>query len=406
MPAGATAVAEARFLEWRPVAPAGASGFARRVPLMGNIRVSALIDSFDVSGPGRQLVAIASELQGHGVETQLILFRRGDAARAPFESFVEAAGLPCEVVGDSAPFDPRVLPRVNRILRGWRPDIVQTHSYRPAAIAFALARLRPDWRWVGFFHGLTAVDRKVLVYHWLEQRFLRHADRVVVMSQAQCSLFEACREKVVQISNAVLPIPPLEAGAADRVASLVSDLEPPRFGVIARLSYEKGVDVFLEALSLLRGRGIRASAAIAGEGPELERLIGLAGSLGVSADVRFLGNVHPIEPLYESIDIVVLPSRSEGLPNVLLEALRAQRRIVATGVGAVPEVVSNPLAAQLVEAGSPEALADGMLEAASATLSEDAIAAQQSVLERYSIERRREAHLVLYRALTGRGQPA
>lgn len=372
--------------------------------VMDPIRVAALIDTFDVSGPGRQLVTIARHLEHHGVELRLILFRRRDDKPAPFESFVEEAGVPYRVVRDSGRFDLRVVSRVNRILRKWNPDIVQTHNYRPGAIVFALTKLGASWRWVGFFHGLTAEDLKVHAYHWLDQRFLRWADRVVVMSETQRTLFASCGDRVVQISNAVLPTLPAREEIAAQVTSLVSGLESPRFGVIARLSREKGVDLFLEALRLLRDRGVRPSAVIAGDGPELERLKSLSNALGLSTDVRFLGNINPIEPLYPCIDVVVLPSRSEGLPNVLLEALRARRRVVVTRVGAVPEVVTDPLAAHLVEPGSVEALADAMHRASIAPLSPDAIVAQKAIIERYSIDRRRDAHLALYRDLVERGR--
>jgi glycosyltransferase involved in cell wall biosynthesis len=372
---------------------------------MDSIRVAALIDTFEVSGPGRQLVAIASCLRRHHVEMRLILFRRG-GNRAPFERFVEDAGVPYEVVTDSGRFDLRVVSRVKRILSEWNPHIVQTHNYRPGAIAFALRQLGASWRWVGFFHGLTAEDAKVHVYHWFDRRFLRHADRVVIMSETQRPLFGACGHKVERISNAVLPAPAAAQGDAEHAASLVSGLRSPRFGVIARLSHEKGVDLFLEALRLLGDRGIPSSAVIAGDGPEMGRLESLAESLGLSDDVRFLGTVDPIESLYRCIDVVVLPSRSEGLPNVLLEALRAQCRVVATRVGAVSEVVRDPLAAHLVEPGSPELLADAMRKTSGAPLSRDAIDAQQAILKRYSIERRRDAHLALYRELAGSESPA
>lgn len=362
------------------------------------IRVAALIDTFDVSGPGRQLVALAPLLRRHGIETRLILFHRRGDPRAPFESFVETAGIPYEVISDAARFDVRVVARVKRILRRWDPQIVQTHNYRPGAIAFALRTQASSWRWVGFFHGLTAEDRKVRLYHWLDRRLLRYAGRIVVISQAQLLLFPACEDKVVQIPNAVLPAESDEA-SAELATCLVSGLDLPRFAVVARLSHEKGVDLFLRALRLLRDRGVSASGIVAGDGPERARLEAQAASLDLSKTVRFLGTVNPIESLYGCVDVVVLPSRSEGLPNVLLEALRAHRRIVATRVGAVPEVVTDPLAVHLVEPGSPEALAEAMLKACTAPLSQGAIDAQKAILTRYSMDRRLDAHLKLYRAL-------
>lgn len=383
--------------------PRGREPWLRGVRLdLSSIRVAALIDTFHVSGPGRQLVAIAPLLRHHGIETRLILFQRRGEPPAPFESFVKAAGIPYQVVTDAGRFDPRLLPRVNRILREWQPQVVQTHNYRPSVIAFALRKRPSRWRWVGFFHGLTAEDRKVRLYHLLDRRLLRHADRIVVMSRAQRLLFPKCEYKVLQIANAVLPPESPEDDAGD-TPGLVSTLEHPRLAVVARLSHEKGVDLFLRALRLVRDRGLSASAVVAGDGPERASLTRLAASLDLSTVVRFLGTVHPIEPLYRCVDVVVLPSRSEGLPNVLLEALRAHRPIVATRVGAVPEIVTDPLAAHLVEPGSPEALAEAMLKATATPLTPTAVDAQKAILNLYSLERRLHAHLGLYRELNDTG---
>lgn len=380
--------------------PKRAPGDAR---LTQKLRIATLIDTFELSGSGRQLLALIPRLRERGIETRLILFRRLGEARAPFEEHVEAADIPFNVVTDASRFDPRVVARVGAVLREWNPDIVETHNYRCGAVAFALRILGSQRSWIGFFHGLTAEDRKVRLYHWLDRRVLPRADRIVVMSQTQRALFGACPEKVLQISNAALP----RQGVGPLVEPRrLEGLERPRFAVVARLSHEKGVDLFLQALALLKARGRRWSAIVAGDGPERDALTSLAAELGLGADVHFLGHVAEIDALYPHIDVVVLPSRSEGLPNVLLEALQAQRAIVATRVGAVPEVVTDDRAVHLVAPGSAKELADAMARASVGPLAPEAIEAQRRILEPFSLEGRVQAHVELYRAVRSEARPS
>jgi glycosyltransferase involved in cell wall biosynthesis len=115
--------------------------------------------------------------------------------------------------------------------------------------------------------------------------------------------------------------------------------------------------------------------------------------------VRFLGHVYDVDALYRMLDLLVLPSRSEGLPNTLLEAMQANVRIVATAVGAVPEVVATSPAARLVAPGSAAALGDAIEHALTQGDPPEAAAARREVVGRFSLERRVGAHLQLYRDL-------
>src|SRR2546430_16398443 len=83
-------------------------------------------------------------------------------------------------------------------------------------------------------------------------------------------------------------------------------------------------------------------------------------SLGLASCVRFLGQVSNTDVVYRHLDLLVLPSRSEGLPNTMLEAMGADVPVVATAVGAVPEAVGTSSAAPLVAPGSPGVLGEAI----------------------------------------------
>jgi glycosyltransferase involved in cell wall biosynthesis len=362
------------------------------------MRVAALVHTKIVSGPGRQLASLASALQARGVEVLVVALQRVGAPRSPYFEYLDRAGVNYEMVLETGPFDPRVLGRVRRALTTFQPDVIQTHGYKPTIVAAVLRMSRPRWRWIGFWHGVTHEDRRVRIYHWLDRRLLRRANRVVVMSEAQRAEFSDMGPRVSVIANAVIPRDRLDADAD----ACVIDGERPILGIVGRLSREKGVDVFLRAASLLAREDTRFSAVVVGDGPDRPSLEALARELGVAERVRFTGSLENMRAVYEAIDLLVIPSRSEGLPNVLLEALAHDRPVAATRVGAIPAVLDSPLAGALADPDSPRSLADAIRRALSLRADPGAAAARRRIVEAFSLERRLDAHLRLYGAALGR----
>lgn len=136
----------------------------------------------------------------------------------------------------------------------------------------------------------------------------------------------------------------------------------PLWVVAARLEEQKGHDVLLDALAEVRARGLAFTAALAGDGTRRAALETRAAELGLGDHVRFLGQLEEVGPLLLAADAVVLPSRWEGLPLTLLEALARGRPVVASAVGGVPEVVEDGVSGRLVPPGDPAALADALCE--------------------------------------------
>jgi glycosyltransferase involved in cell wall biosynthesis len=357
------------------------------------IRVAALLDTFQVSGPGRQLAALASSLSAVDVELTIVTFHRAGRDRSPYLDYLEQAGVRYTVVPESGPLDLALLPRLRRVLAEYAPDVVQTHGYKPTALVWALRRRGAAERWIAFFHGATTENIKVRAYHWFSNLLLGSADRVVVMSRAQLEHFSRLGDKACVVHNAVLDLPTESPGSAS--ARLAAGVRP-RIGVVGRLSPEKGLDVFLHASAALARRGVSFSAVIAGDGPERARLEHLRDALGLARRVDFIGATSAVASLYASLDLLVIPSRSEGLPNVLLEALGADLPVVATRVGAIPEVLDDARAGLIVPPGSVDALADGIVHALTLRDDPDARDARRSVVEKFSLQRRVAEHLRLY----------
>ncbi len=139
------------------------------------------------------------------------------------------------------------------------------------------------------------------------------------------------------------PAPELPGGAATG----------PVVGVLARFDALKGLDVLLRALVELPG----VTAVLVGGGPERPALDRLAVELGVRDRVRLVDWVNRAAGLLPLFDVVALPSRAEGFPLSLVEAMLAGRPVVATSVGSIPEAVEDGVSGLLVPPDDPPALA-------------------------------------------------
>jgi glycosyltransferase involved in cell wall biosynthesis len=128
---------------------------------------------------------------------------------------------------------------------------------------------------------------------------------------------------------------------------------------VGRLSREKAHLDLIQAFKRLRetNADISLKLVIVGDGPERARLEAAAASLAGEERVVFTGQLSDVQPFYALADVFVLPSHSEGSPNVLLEAMAANVPIVATAVGGVPEMVADNESALLVPPTEPPSLA-------------------------------------------------
>jgi glycosyltransferase involved in cell wall biosynthesis len=128
---------------------------------------------------------------------------------------------------------------------------------------------------------------------------------------------------------------------------------------VGELRKLKGVDVLIESLALLKSRGENLRAVIVGDGADREAFIALAKARGVDAQINFAGAM-PARSAFAKGKLLVVPSRAESLPYIVLEAIAAGMPVIATRVGGIPEIYGEDAGA-LVPAGDPQALASAIL---------------------------------------------
>jgi glycosyltransferase involved in cell wall biosynthesis len=161
------------------------------------------------------------------------------------------------------------------------------------------------------------------------------------------------------------------------------------FVAAGRIAKQKGYDVLIEALTLLKKRNIELTVLVAGKGRHKSNLENFANECGVSDMIQFIGFVDNPMPFLKSADAVVLPSRYEGMPNTALETMAVGNVILATRVNGVSELITDGVDGFITEQEDPVALAEDMLRVIESQDTFDSIRqnAVETIRNRFSIPR-------------------
>ncbi|MCU1292462.1 MAG: hypothetical protein JWP08_1312 [Bryobacterales bacterium] len=377
------------------------------------IQVMAILEAQTVTGPAKNLLRFCQLAQSRpnaDVRVSLLTYVRAGGNEHSLSNqvidTVRAAGLEIDVVRERYPLDWRVIPQLQRLFRERSPDIIQSHSVKSH---FLVALTKPrEMHWVAYHHGYTDPDFKMRMYNQFDRWSLPRADRVVTVCEPFRDLLVrngVSRERTRVVSNAVSVT---ENASVEDVSSLRAKWNLPEHAriilAVGRLSNEKGHHDLLAAAASFQRRYPDLHLVIVGDGPERQRCQQQAERAGMAGRVRFTGYQRNTFDYYKLADLFVLPSLSEGSPNVLLEAMVARVPVIATAVGGVPELVKNGRSAILVKPGNPVELAQAisrMLDNPNlgATLRENAY---REVLEQHTPEAHYVALLRLYQELAGR----
>jgi glycosyltransferase involved in cell wall biosynthesis len=186
---------------------------------------------------------------------------------------------------------------------------------------------------------------------------------LALSTRIQDDLIETgCSEQqIVQLPNGVDTTAYLEAATRRAQRPPAARGAIPTVVCPARLSYQKGQDVLLKAWRAVREQVPTARLILAGDGPQRLQLELLAADLGIADAIEFAGVVGDLRELFAAADGFVLPSRYEGMPNALLEAMAAGMPCVATRVSGSEDIIIENESGLLVPPGDPRALASALV---------------------------------------------
>jgi glycosyltransferase involved in cell wall biosynthesis len=330
-----------------------------------------MLEAHSLSGCAKAVLEFAMEAaRGYPdapkVDLSISTFDRGQG-ETHLTTVIRSLDIPLEVVTERGRFDTGIVPQLRDVVEKRRVDIIWSHSVKSHFLV-RWADLNRSRRWVAFHHGYTNPDFKMRVYNQLDKWSLQNADRVLTSSGA--FVRELIRNHVQpnRIHVQHMPIRPFvpvpETQKMELRRRIGCDSQTRILLSVGRLSSEKGHTDLVRSFPRIRElvADLPLHLVLVGEGPERARIEGLCRSLNVSASVTLVGQQQSIAPYYAVADIFLLPSLSEGCPNVLLEAMAAGVPVVATAVGGVPEIVTNGKEAILVKKHDQAALASSAAE--------------------------------------------
>jgi glycosyltransferase involved in cell wall biosynthesis len=366
------------------------------------LRVLIIIATDAIGGPGKGLFQFLSSVGGDDGEYVLCNFAIPGRGDGEFIDEARRRGLDLALLNQPRFLVPGVIRQAARIVAERRISVIQTHGYKSNLIGWCLRRLcgRP---WVAFAHGYTHDNWKMRMYNRLDLAVMRRADRIVTVSSSMKNLLlrhGVQAEKIRLIYNAIPPVP--DTSAAGPPAALLAShgIQPGRrvVGVIGRLNPEKGQMVFLQALRRVTRSCPDVTALLVGDGQDRESLQQFCAAHGLGPHVVFTGYRDNVADYYRALDLFVLPSLSEGLPNAVLEAMSFGVPVLATRVGGVPEIITSDNGL-MVPPADPDALADAMIR----LLQDDdlrlrmGVRGRNSLYPRFSPEQRVREILDVYR---------
>ncbi|MGH2957375.1 MAG: glycosyltransferase [Solirubrobacterales bacterium] len=385
------------------------------------IRVLRVIARLNLGGPAQQAALLSGRrFEARGYETLLV-----HGALAPGEDSMQDLALR---EGASPVFLPRfgqpvrpwsdglALAELARMVRGFRPDVVHTHTAKAGFIGRAAALAgRPRPVIVHTYHGHVLRGYfgpvRSRAYRSLERAAARVSDRLIGVSRAtvddlvRLRVAAADRFRVIRLGLALDDFTrlPAEPDPAIRNELGVAADGEVLLTFVGRIVPIKRLDLLLEALAIVLDRGGAVRLAVVGDGELRPELEGLARRLGVTQSVSFLGYRRDLARIAAATDVAVLSSDNEGTPVSLIEAAAAARPAVATAVGGVPEVVT-PQTGELVPGGDAVALAAGIerMVADAETRMRAGLHAREHAVRSFGAERLVEDIDALYRELLER----
>jgi glycosyltransferase involved in cell wall biosynthesis len=339
---------------------------------VSRIKIVALVEGRVVTGPAKNILRFAVDCRDR-VDLTIVTFVRasdknlGEVSNNQLVSAARSLDIPIEIVRETGPFDLTVLGALRGIFDRHQAHIVETHGTKSHFLVSLL--LGRNFRWIAFHHGYTTENLKVRFYHQFDRWSLRFCDLVVTVCGEFATMIASRgvrRDRIFVVHNSVKTDDDYsDANLSEQARRQWNVSRDERMVLSAgRLSPEKGHNYLIDAVSTILSTSpqMKLKLLIAGSGPSERELKEQVNKKGLQQSVKLVGHCSEIKGLFSIADLFVLPSLSEGSPNVLLESMAARVPIVATKVGGVPELVKHGESAILVPPGDSESLKKAIIE--------------------------------------------
>lgn len=364
------------------------------------IPIAFCITDLDAGGAERALVEIVTRLDPNEWQPHVICL----SPPGELVAILESATIPVECLGLRGLRNVWVLLKLLRSLRRIRPALLQSflhHANIAGRLAAKLARVPI------VVSGIRVAEKRspfrLRIDRWTDRLVDRHACVGNAVAEFAASIGGLPREKLVVIPNGV----DHESIAATRSIDLQAEFGIPAvrktFLFVGRLDPQKAPEVLMHAFVDLRPRETNAHLMFVGDGPDRTKLEELVMAAGVQEFVTFAGRRTDVAAIMRSAHCLVLPSRWEGLPNVILEAMSAGLPVIATRVEGSSELLADGEYGTLVSVDSSAELSTAMERhlVDPHHAKDRAVAAQHMCCKRFTWDACANRFAELYRLLLG-----
>ncbi len=354
------------------------------------MRIVQVVPTLTVAGAETFVVQLAQHQLDTGLDVHLLCLTDGGPL---WERMSGALRERTTIIGKKHRWDARVLPRAVRHLRKLRPDVVHTHLFTALSWGGTATKLASGAGWVHTKHA--AHEEELRYVRVIERTLCRGVDRLVACSPSAGELLrtKGYSDRVTVIENGI----PLSGRPTSALAG-----DPPVVGTVGRMVPIKGQRTLIEAVELLRDRGVDVQLVMVGDGELRADLEALVDSARLRDRVRFVGRVADVPQRLAGLDLFVLPSLSEALPLALLEACAAGLPVLVTSQGGAGIVVEQGAGGWTVNPGDPGSLAERLERFTRLSPPERAALGRKSldlVNQRYSLEACAARYRALYEGL-------
>lgn len=310
--------------------------------------------------------------------------------------------VPVEVKGR---IDPKAIRKIRNFIISNDISLIHTHDFKSDFYGL-LATSHLGVKRIATAHGSTRDSLLKKLYLYFDERAAyRTYDRIIAVSEdLRKDLLSKGTEpqKIEVIQNGLdIGVMNLNRDATGSPLPFTKNPNSRVFAVVGRLYPDKGHSLFLQAFADHAHSFPQSIGIIVGDGPEKENILQQISSLHLGGKVFFCGVILDIKQIYEAIDCLIIPSFTEGLPYVMLEAMAFGIPVIATAVGDIPLLIQNGKTGYLISPGDAGMLCKRMSDVLSMPAHALAMADQgkRFVRERFSADRMTKQTEALYLSL-------
>jgi glycosyltransferase involved in cell wall biosynthesis len=305
------------------------------------VKVLQITHDLNIGGLQRVVTDISRNLDTEKFEVGVACLRES----GPLEQELTEFGIPVFIIGEkTSKTDYFSFLKLIPIIRRFKPEVIHTHNTLPFLDGTLAGRITKVPVLIHTDHARSFPDKRR--YMVVERILSKIVDKIVAVSEhtkKNLIHYEKINPKKIDVIHNGIDGQKYKVDVDRKQIKKVFGVENknPLLGLGVRLTPQKGITHLIRAVSVLKEEFPDIGVLVAGEGFLLENLKREANVLGVSESIRFIGPRTDMNEILSILDVYVLPSLWEGLPLVILEAMAAQKPIVATNVGGTSEIIQN-----------------------------------------------------------------